>query len=61
MAGKLHPVIRKWRENMKKPVKRDADFEAFLEQEAKEIDEILASLEGPKPRNAAGFPPLTIK
>ena len=40
----LNPIIQKWRENMKKPVEVDARFDAFLRQEAQEIDQILASL-----------------
>ena len=42
-------LLRKWRENMSIPREPDAEFEAFLEEERKEIDAILASL-GPKPK-----------
>ena len=44
MTGEFHPIIRKWRENMKRPVEPDPAFEAFLRQEQEEIDEILVSL-----------------
>lgn len=40
-----NPVVQKWRENMAKPLEADSRFEAFLQQESKEIDQILASLE----------------
>lgn len=40
-----NPIVEKWRENMKRPIELDIGFEAFLEQESKEIDQILASLE----------------
>ena len=39
-------IIQQWRENNKKRSRRpDAEFEAFLRQEAEEIDAILESLE----------------
>ncbi len=40
-----NPTVQKWRENMAKPPEPDSGFEAFLQQESKEIDQILASLE----------------
>ena len=42
-------ILQRWRANMDMPAEPDAEFEAFLEEEGKEIDEILASL-GPKLR-----------
>jgi len=33
---------------MKKPVEPDGEFEAFLQQESREVDEILASLDRTK-------------
>jgi len=39
-----NPFVQKWRENMEKPAVLDRRFEAFLQQESKEIDQILASL-----------------
>jgi hypothetical protein len=39
-----HPVISKWRENMKIKEKPDPKYEEFLKRESKEIDNILASL-----------------
>lgn len=39
-----HPVISKWRENMKIQEKPDPKYEEFLKRESEEIDNILASL-----------------
>lgn len=39
-----HPLVRKWQENMARPAIPDSGFEAFLGQEADEIDQILTSL-----------------
>jgi uncharacterized phage-associated protein len=41
----LHPIVAKWRENMRQPEPPDKEFEAFLAQEAREIDQVVASLE----------------
>ena len=37
-------ILEEWRKNMEAPIEPDPDYEAFLEQERKEIDEILAYL-----------------
>ena len=39
-----NPIVQKWRANMQRPVVVDNEFEAFLQQESKEIDQILAAL-----------------
>jgi len=39
-----NPLVQKWRENMARPVVPDSEFETFLQQESREIDQILASL-----------------